>query len=702
MIVAALLAGGAAATSAPQARSAAITLPVILSIEDARAPTRSDLDVLLAATRSSLRDPAIRALGRLQRRDVITDLLPFLAARETRATAAIALALALKGPVLENASPGQQERAVLEALIAAGDSEMNTTAPAALTAIGRAIGRVPHIEVDSFKAAETFLRRVLERPFPAVQDEPHVGAARGLESLVRSHRKLATLDDDTIDRLRVIASTTNPKRADQQRNALSALVATQGVDADTLQTVLKAPHAEVRRLAVLSLAGSGSAIEDEERLRLIRVAFTDTASLVRIEAVRAWARRGAAIDGCQPLLHALRDNSLHVVLAAIDALGDVCRDDTTVTDTMAYEARTPPPQGRWQREAHAFVSLAKRNRQRAALGMMTFATHSVWQVRMYAARAAAIMGDSGILARLAADTENNVAEAALAPLRRLAGSDSDSLFIQALQRQSKRGMRGVVNRPYEVIRTAALALENAEPTMALLAALTGALERISAEQCETSRDTRLALIARIGQLGTAAQVPVLTPLLNDIDPVVGDAAAAVITQWTGRAVQAEALLKRSANIPSESDLATRVRVSFQMDNGRRFEVHTKAIAPLTRTRFLAAVRGGYYDGLTFHRVVPTFVVQGGSPGANEYCGDCPFMRDEGGAMHERGTLGISTRGADTGDAQIFINLIDNARLDVDYTAFATVCSGMDVVDEIQEGDRIVRATILPPTPACGG
>jgi peptidyl-prolyl cis-trans isomerase B (cyclophilin B) len=131
-------------------------------------------------------------------------------------------------------------------------------------------------------------------------------------------------------------------------------------------------------------------------------------------------------------------------------------------------------------------------------------------------------------------------------------------------------------------------------------------------------------------------------------------------------------------------------------------VHTKAIAPLTRTRFLAAVRGGYYDGLTFHRVVPTFVVQGGSPGANEYCGDCPFMRDEGGAMHERGTLGISTRGADTGDAQIFINLIDNARLDVDYTAFATVCSGMDVVDEIQEGDRIVRATILPPTPACGG
>ena len=58
------------------------------------------------------------------------------------------------------------------------------------------------------------------------------------------------------------------------------------------------------------------------------------------------------------------------------------------------------------------------------------------------------------------------------------------------------------------------------------------------------------------------------------------------------------------------------------------------------------------------------------------------MRDEVGGMHERGTIGISTRGPDTGDAQIFINLVDNPRLDFDYTVFARVCSGMNVVDEI--------------------
>ena len=67
-------------------------------------------------------------------------------------------------------------------------------------------------------------------------------------------------------------------------------------------------------------------------------------------------------------------------------------------------------------------------------------------------------------------------------------------------------------RPYEVIRTAALALDNATPTPALVDALAGALERITAEQCETSRDTRLALIdrlgaARIGRAGRDAHAP---------------------------------------------------------------------------------------------------------------------------------------------------------------------------------------------------
>jgi len=118
-------------------------------------------------------------------------------------------------------------------------------------------------------------------------------------------------------------------------------------------------------------------------------------------------------------------------------------------------------------------------------------------------------------------------------------------------------------------------------------------------------------------------------------------------------------------------------------------------APLTVSRFVRLVRSGYYDGLTIHRVVPNFVVQGGSPGANEYVGDGPFLRDEVGLRsHRRGAVGISTRGRNTGDAQIFVDLVDLPRLDHEYTVFADVVSGMAVVDGILEGDVMESVRLL--------
>ena len=118
-------------------------------------------------------------------------------------------------------------------------------------------------------------------------------------------------------------------------------------------------------------------------------------------------------------------------------------------------------------------------------------------------------------------------------------------------------------------------------------------------------------------------------------------------------------------------------------------------APVTVARFVAAARRGYYNGLTFHREATNFVIQGGSPGANEYVGAERFMRDEVGLRsHAHGTLGISTRGRDTGDEQIFVNVIDNWRLDHDYTVFAEIVRGLDVADAVLEGDVIARIEVL--------
>jgi cyclophilin family peptidyl-prolyl cis-trans isomerase len=133
---------------------------------------------------------------------------------------------------------------------------------------------------------------------------------------------------------------------------------------------------------------------------------------------------------------------------------------------------------------------------------------------------------------------------------------------------------------------------------------------------------------------------------------------------------------------------------FQMAGRGYFDIGLDVdAAPLTAIRIARRAGEGYYNGLTFHRVAPNFVIQGGSPGANEYVGEHFYMRDEVG-LHVRGTVGISTRGRDTGDAQIFVNLIDSPRLDHIYTVFGSVVAGMDVVDGTLEGDVIERVELV--------
>jgi cyclophilin family peptidyl-prolyl cis-trans isomerase len=177
--------------------------------------------------------------------------------------------------------------------------------------------------------------------------------------------------------------------------------------------------------------------------------------------------------------------------------------------------------------------------------------------------------------------------------------------------------------------------------------------------------------------------------------------ADILRQWGDASASAapQPIRPVTPSLSSVAALRDR-RVRFTMaarSGGGSFEMRLLVDeAPLTVGRFAALARRGTYNGLTFHRVAPNFVVQGLSPGANEYEGHDPYMRDEVGLVsHRRGTVGISTRGRDTGDAQIFVNLIDNWRLDHQYTVYAEVVRGMDVVDGILEGDVVARVEILP-------
>ncbi len=112
-------------------------------------------------------------------------------------------------------------------------------------------------------------------------------------------------------------------------------------------------------------------------------------------------------------------------------------------------------------------------------------------------------------------------------------------------------------------------------------------------------------------------------------------------------------------------------------------------APQTVAAFVRLARSGFYDGLSFHRVVTNWVVQGGDPRGSGYGGAGFSLRDETGPEpFLRGSVGIAKLDADDGSSQFFITHLPAPRLDGRFTLFARVIDGMEVVDRIEEGDAI--------------
>jgi len=121
-------------------------------------------------------------------------------------------------------------------------------------------------------------------------------------------------------------------------------------------------------------------------------------------------------------------------------------------------------------------------------------------------------------------------------------------------------------------------------------------------------------------------------------------------------------------------------------------------APNTVDNFIKLSKEGFYDGLTFHRVIPNFVIQGGCPdgtgaGGPGYSIKCELDGDN--QYHDRGVLSMAHAGRDTGGSQFFIchSRENTAHLDRNHTCFAKVYEGLEVIDEIQQGDKIEKIII---------
>jgi peptidyl-prolyl cis-trans isomerase B (cyclophilin B) len=118
-------------------------------------------------------------------------------------------------------------------------------------------------------------------------------------------------------------------------------------------------------------------------------------------------------------------------------------------------------------------------------------------------------------------------------------------------------------------------------------------------------------------------------------------------------------------------------------------------APLTVANFVNLARRGFYDGLSFHRVIPDFMVQGGCPQGTGTGGPGYKFEDEAsnGVGHERGVLSMANAGPNTNGSQFFITHVATPWLNGKHTVFGKVVEGLEAVDAVKQGDAIKSVKI---------
>ena len=220
-------------------------------------------------------------------------------------------------------------------------------------------------------------------------------------------------------------------------------------------------------------------------------------------------------------------------------------------------------------------------------------------------------------------------------------------------------------------------------------------------QSDVTYVARGAALAAIAAYGKSDAVPVLTEALSDPEWAVrvralellhgfdaeGDAAAAMRPAPVAHGIERYDLPRLIA--PPVSTAAY-----LDTDKGT-IQIELAVLdAPLTIENFVTLARSGFYDGITFHRVVPNFVVQAGDPRGDGEGGPGFTIRDElNERSYGRGTVGMALDWADTGGSQFFITHSPQPHLDARYTVFGRVVDGMDVVDRLQPGDVLRKVRI---------
>ena len=460
------------------------------------------------------------------------------------------------------------------------------------------------------------------------------------------------------------------------------------IESPSLKPVLLAAASSTDPVSRAFAARGLGALKDAGSVDLLLTLARDPDQTVAVNALRALGVIGDA-RGVPAAAAALRSPDTVLVGEGLKALAALPPD-------RAMRDRVVPLVGHaeaWVRAA-ALQALAQMDREDLALVLSGLDPDPAWMVR---AGLAAGLGQSGdergvaLLFGMLKDEDTRVYPAVLEALVKARGADAADTLVRYLQHPD-----------FAVRAAAAKGLADLKATgrsAALAAAYRASLP-------DADLDARLEQVGALAvQKDAAARQVLIEAARTDPSRVVRERAIASLASLGEKAppapgahaIDRPAFDYREAMAPyaprADVPLYT-PRVILHTRYGK-IEIHLNVIeAPLTSASFMDLARRGFYDGLTFHRVVPGFVVQGGDPRGDGNGGPGYTLRCEiGERPYGRGTVGMALSGKDTGGSQFFITHTPTPHLDGGYTVFGWVADGMDVVDRIRPGDTIDRVEV---------
>jgi cyclophilin family peptidyl-prolyl cis-trans isomerase/HEAT repeat protein len=659
LFTAVLLHAGAAAAS-PIAAEHREVFRAIAIAEDRRDASDERLARSASDSAWAVRVRAAVALGRIQDAGSVPLLVSMLSDRNVSVKRTAAFALGQVGSA-----------EAVPALLEAAGSPLDDVAERAIVALGKihAPGTTPriaeflrHADPDRREAAAFALSRTAD--------------TSAVPSLI------AALDDAA------------PAVRGQALHALERLADARGAEGALRLTRDQDPG--VRYFAYRAVGRLGDSLAADARLgEALALGLRESDWRLRAVAARAAESTGTHL-ATPDLLTALRDPSTNVREAAVSALGGIRSlppdVESRVREALAQLSSDPAPGIRFR----AGVALAQRagssalaaardaNTATAAAPLQPFFDDPDPFV---VGKVVASLGsgkDEGfhpLLRRLTTDERATVRAAALEGLSGFGDPDDEPLFTRA-----------VGDADWVTATVAAGALGEAgtvASTPALREALAG---RHGADETELRATAASALGTIGGRTGAQDDLPALRDALADEDFFVRRAAAEAITRVTGDTIVVEPRVPPDASYPADFGIPRGLETATIVTERGAIEIELFGDeCPSTVASFVALARRGFYDGIRFHRVVPSFVAQAGCPRGDGWGSAGYTLRCE---INERryttGAVGMAHAGKDTGGSQFFITHSPQHHLEGRYTLFGRVIAGQEVADSLTEQDRILR------------